>query len=124
MDGHSSGNSTSEERCALWLLLSCAANELALIGRWRGPARCNEEDGDLPCSCGGGKGETARKDQRAPIFGNRITREEKCAHIATRNRKAELRLAHQRRWDANANSICCVKYAEWCKTARINTRSG
>jgi hypothetical protein len=124
MHGHSSGNRTSEERCTLWLLLSCAADELALICRWLSPTRCNEEDGDLPCSCGGGKGETARKDQRAPIFSDRITREEECAHIAPRNGEAELRLTHQRRWDADANSICCVECAEWCDTARINTRSG
>jgi hypothetical protein len=121
--GHSSGNRTGEERCAHWLILSCAADELVLICRWRSPARCNEEDGDLPCSCSRGKGETARKDQRAPIFGDRITREEERAHITARNREAELRLAHQRRWDADANSICCVECAEWCDTARINTRS-
>jgi hypothetical protein len=124
MHGHSSGNRTSEERCTLWLLLSCAADELALICRWRSPARCDEEDWDLPCSCSRGKGETARKDQRAPIFGDRITREEERAHIAPRNGEAELRLTHQRRWDANANSICCVECAEWCDTARINARSG
>jgi hypothetical protein len=124
MHDHSSGNRTGEERCTLWLLLGCAAHELALICRWRGPTRCDEEDGDLPCSCSRGKGETARKDQRAPIFGDRITREEECAHIAPRNREAELRLTHQRRWDADANSVRCVECAERCDTARINTRSG
>jgi hypothetical protein len=124
MHDHSSGNRTGEERCTLWLLLGCAAHELALICRWRGPTRCDEEDGDLPCSCSRGKGETARKGQRAPIFGDRITREEECAHIAPRNREAELRLTHQRRWDADANSVRCVECAERCDTARINTRSG
>jgi hypothetical protein len=78
---------------------------LALISRWCSPTRCDEEDWDLPCSCSRGKGKTPRKDQRAPIFGDRITREKKRAHITPRNREAELRLTHQRRWDTNANSI-------------------
>jgi len=121
---HASGNCTREEAPALLPLLSCATHELVLIDRWCAPARCNEEDWDLPCSCSRGKGETACKDQRAPIFGDRITREKERAHVASRNRETELRLTHQRRWDANANSICCVECAERCEPTRINARSG